>query len=29
MRTVHEVAHQWWYNQVGNDQLDRPGWMKG
>ncbi len=23
---VHEVAHQWWYNQVGNDQTDSP-WL--
>jgi len=22
--TVHEVAHQWFYNSVGNDQLDEP-----
>jgi hypothetical protein len=22
--TVHEVAHQWWYNIVGNDQQDEP-----
>jgi hypothetical protein len=26
MLTVHEVAHQWWYNQVGNDQLLNP-WL--
>lgn len=24
--TVHEVAHQWWYNVVGNDQLNDP-WL--
>ncbi|MBM4428214.1 MAG: M1 family metallopeptidase, partial [Chloroflexi bacterium] len=24
--TVHEVAHQWFYNLVGNDQLDDP-WL--
>ncbi len=23
---VHEVAHQWWYNQVGNDQVLSP-WL--
>jgi hypothetical protein len=23
---VHEVAHQWWYNQVGNDQPTAP-WL--
>ena len=23
---VHEVAHQWWYNQVGSDQLMNP-WL--
>jgi aminopeptidase N len=23
---VHEVAHQWFYNMVGNDQLDEP-WL--
>ena len=23
---VHEVAHQWWYNVVGNDQVDEP-WL--
>jgi aminopeptidase N len=22
--TVHEVAHQWWYNVVGNDVIDHP-----
>jgi len=22
--TVHEVAHQWWYGLVGNDQQDEP-----
>ena len=22
--TVHEVAHQWFYNAVGNDQVDEP-----
>jgi aminopeptidase N len=26
MLTVHEVAHQWWYNQVGNDQVLTP-WL--
>jgi len=25
-RVVHEVAHQWWYNQVGNDQTQIP-WL--
>jgi hypothetical protein len=24
--TVHEVGHQWWYNVVGNDQLNHP-WL--
>ena len=24
--TVHEVAHQWWYGLVGNDQIDEP-WL--
>jgi hypothetical protein len=24
--TAHEVAHQWWYNVVGNDQLNDP-WL--
>ena len=24
--TAHEVAHQWWYNLVGNDVFDNP-WM--
>ncbi len=24
--TVHEVGHQWWYNQVGNDQVNEP-WL--
>ena len=24
--TAHEVAHQWFYNLVGNDQLDEP-WL--
>jgi aminopeptidase N len=24
--TVHEVAHQWWYNQVGSDQITTP-WL--
>jgi aminopeptidase N len=23
---VHEVAHQWWYNVVGNDQINHP-WL--
>ena len=23
---VHEVAHQWWYNQVGSDQVRNP-WL--
>lgn len=23
---VHEVAHQWWYSLVGNDQVDEP-WL--
>jgi len=26
MLTVHEVAHQWWYNQVSNDQVLSP-WL--
>ncbi len=25
-RVVHEVAHQWWYAQVGNDQINTP-WL--
>jgi len=24
--TAHEVAHQWWYNMVGNDQINEP-WL--
>jgi hypothetical protein len=24
--TAHEVAHQWWYSIVGNDQVDEP-WL--
>jgi aminopeptidase N len=24
--TAHEVAHQWWYGLVGNDQVDEP-WL--
>ncbi len=24
--TIHEVAHQWWYNVVGNDQINAP-WL--
>jgi hypothetical protein len=24
--TVHETAHQWWYNVVGNDQVNQP-WL--
>lgn len=24
--TVHEVAHQWWYSLVGNDQIEEP-WL--
>lgn len=24
--TVHEIAHQWWYNTVGNDVIDDP-WL--
>lgn len=24
--TAHEVAHQWWYNAVGNDQINHP-WL--
>jgi aminopeptidase N len=24
--TAHEVAHQWWYSMVGNDQVDEP-WL--
>jgi len=23
-RVAHEVGHQWWYNQVGSDQIDAP-----
>ena len=23
---MHEVAHQWWYNVVGNDQVNHP-WL--
>jgi hypothetical protein len=26
LATAHEVAHQWWYGMVGNDQLDEP-WL--
>jgi len=26
LATSHEVAHQWWYAVVGNDQLDEP-WL--
>jgi hypothetical protein len=26
LAAVHEVAHQWWYGLVGNDQLDEP-WL--
>ncbi len=26
LATAHEVAHQWWYGLVGNDQLDEP-WL--
>jgi len=25
---AHETAHEWFYNLVGNDQLDDPGWTK-
>jgi hypothetical protein len=25
-RIVHEIAHQWWYAQVGNDQVNTP-WL--
>jgi aminopeptidase N len=25
-RVVHEIAHQWWYAQVGNDQVRTP-WL--
>jgi hypothetical protein len=25
-RVVHEIAHQWWYAQVGNDQVNVP-WL--
>jgi hypothetical protein len=25
-RVIHEVAHQWWYAQVGNDQVNTP-WL--
>lgn len=24
--TIHETAHQWWYNVVGNDQINHP-WL--
>lgn len=24
--TAHEVAHQWWYNVIGNDQVNHP-WL--
>jgi aminopeptidase N len=26
IRVAHEVAHQWWYSQVGNDQVNTP-WL--
>lgn len=26
IRVAHEIAHQWWYNQVGNDQVNTP-WL--
>jgi hypothetical protein len=26
LAAVHEVAHQWWYSLVGNDQVDEP-WL--
>jgi len=26
LTVVHEVAHQWWYNVVGNDVIDEP-WL--
>jgi hypothetical protein len=25
-RVAHEIAHQWWYSQVGNDQVNTP-WL--
>jgi aminopeptidase N len=25
-RVVHEIAHQWWYSQVGSDQVNTP-WL--
>jgi aminopeptidase N len=25
-RVAHEIAHQWWYSQVGNDQINTP-WL--
>jgi aminopeptidase N len=25
-RLAHEIAHQWWYSQVGNDQVNTP-WL--
>jgi aminopeptidase N len=25
-RVAHEIAHQWWYAQVGNDQINTP-WL--
>ncbi len=26
IRVAHEIAHQWWYSQVGNDQINSP-WL--
>lgn len=26
VRVAHEIAHQWWYSQVGSDQVNRP-WL--
>jgi hypothetical protein len=26
IRVAHEIAHQWWYSQVGSDQLSNP-WL--
>ncbi len=26
MRVAHEIAHQWWYSQVGSDQVNAP-WL--
>jgi len=26
--TVHEAAHQWFFNQIMTTRLRNPGWMK-